>query len=674
MNRRPTNDEFVQRRMQLEAKSERLEMTEKSLEESEQHVPEKKQAQKALGQSEIDYREIVHSANSVILRLDTQGNVTFINQFGQNFFGYAEDEILGKNVIGRIVPETDSAGKDLAVMIREIGRHPEKYAINENENIRRNGERVWLAWTNRAIRDKSGRVTEVLCIGNDITQRKFAENALRESEEKYRLLVENANDAIFIAQDEVLKFCNHQTEKMTGYSKKELAKIPFANLICPADRQMVLDRHKKRLSGENPPSTYSFRIITKAGQESWVQLSTVRITWNGRPATLNFLRDITVQKKLESQLHNAQKMEALGTLAGGIAHDFNNLLMIIQGNTSLMLYDTETSHPHYEYLNTIEKQIKSAAELTNQLLGYARKGKYQVRTLNLNPVVEETLEGLSRTRKEITIQLELSENVFAVLADRGQIEQVLLNLFVNAADAMPDGGRLLIKTLNVTHKDMVGKLYEPKIGNYVQLTVTDTGFGIDKVTQDRIFDPFFTTKEMGRGTGLGLASVYGIIKGHGGYIDVDSEKDHGTTFTIYLPAADQKVQEAERADDQMIEKNLTLLLVDDEAMVLDVGCRLLQKMGYTVLKAESGTEAVKVYKKNKDGVDLVILDMILPELSGGEVYDQIKAINPLAKVLLSSGYSVDGKATEILKRGCNGFIQKPFNMKELSAKIKEIMA
>ncbi len=390
-------------------------------------------------------------------------------------------------------------------------------------------------------------------------------------------------------------------------------------------------------------------------------------------------RDITERKqaeeekkKLEAQLQRAQKMEAIGTLAGGIAHDFNNLLMSIQGNASITLFDIDATHPHYENLKNIEKQVKRGATLTRQLLGYARKGKYEMQPVDLNRLVEEISETFGRTRKGITIHRDLAENLFAIEADEAQIEQVLLNMYVNAGDAMPGGGDLILKTMNVTHKDMKDELYDAKPGNYVLLEVTDTGPGIDKETVERIFDPFFTTKEMGRGTGLGLSSVYGIIKGHGGYIDVDSEIDRGTTFSIYLPATDKEAEETVKAAEQIIKGSGTVLLVDDEAMVLDVGVKMLKRLGYTVLEAKGGREAVEIYKANGNKIDLVILDMIMPNMGGGEAYDKMKEINPNVKVLLSSGYSVDSEAKEILTRGCDGFIQKPFTMKELSQSIREV--
>jgi CheY-like chemotaxis protein len=238
---------------------------------------------------------------------------------------------------------------------------------------------------------------------------------------------------------------------------------------------------------------------------------------------------------------------------------------------------------------------------------------------------------------------------------------------------MPLGGDLTLKTMNATHKDMEGKLFDPKPGNYVRLTVTDTGKGMDKETMDRIFEPFYTTKEMGRGTGLGLASVYGIIKGHGGYIDVESEPGHETTFIVYLPTTEKTVEETVKPSEEIVKGTETILMVDDEDKVLDAGVMVLKRLGYSVLEARGGKEAVEIYRDNKDKIDLVILDMVMPHMGGGEAYDKMKEINPKVKVLLSSGYSIDGQAKEILARGCDAFIQKPFSMRDLSQKIWEVL-
>jgi CheY-like chemotaxis protein len=287
--------------------------------------------------------------------------------------------------------------------------------------------------------------------------------------------------------------------------------------------------------------------------------------------------------------------------------------------------------------------------------------------------VNEISDTFGRTKKDITIRRELAGDLFAIEADPGQMEQVLFNLLVNAADAMPNGGELVLKTMNTTHGEMQGKLYRPKPGDYVLLQVTDTGMGMDKTTAERIFDPFFTTKERGRGTGLGLASAYGIVKGHDGYVDVDSTRGRGTTFSIYLPASTKSASEGVKHSDDVAKGNETVLLVDDEDTIREVGGELLEAMGYRVLLAEDGKKALETYQQNQDEIDVVLLDMVMPNMGGGEAYDRLREIDPDVKVLLSSGFSIDGEATKILARGCDGFIQKPFTMKDLSERIRQVV-
>jgi PAS domain S-box-containing protein len=383
--------------------------------------------------------------------------------------------------------------------------------------------------------------------------------------------------------------------------------------------------------------------------------------------------DVTEWKRLEYRFRQAQKMEAINTLAGGIAHDFNNLLTTIVGNTSLMLMDINPSHPHYERLRDIEDQVESGSRLTKQLLGYARKGKYEVKPINLNRFVQETSETFGRTRKELMIHKDLEEYLAVIEADRGQIEQVLLNLYINAADAMPAGGDLTLRTRNLVVKKSKHQHTDLPQGQYVTLSVTDTGMGMDPKTAERIFDPFFTTKDMGRGVGLGLASTYGIIKNHGGRIEVQSTPGIGATFVIYLPASDKELVEDAKPEEEVVNKREAILVVDDEDLVLDISAKLLRALGYTVFEAKSGKEALGLYQSEKDKIALVILDMIMPMMGGGETFDKLKKIDPDVKVLLSSGYSIDGKATEILARGCLGFIQKPFMTRDLSEKIKGVL-
>ncbi|MFZ1202039.1 MAG: ATP-binding protein, partial [Desulfobacterales bacterium] len=312
-------------------------------------------------------------------------------------------------------------------------------------------------------------------------------------------------------------------------------------------------------------------------------------------------------------------------------------------------------------------------KLTGQLLGYARKGKYEPKAVDLNHVIRDSVETFGRTRKEVTIELDLSSERIVADVDRSQIEQVLFNLYINAADAMPRGGELRVQTTVVDHGDLTDKPYSPKPGRYLKLQVTDSGIGMDPETLKRIFDPFFTTKEIGRGTGLGLASVYGIIKSHGGYIDVASQQGRGSTFSIYLRLSADALVEAVENHPEIKKGKGTVLLVDDEEMVGDIGARMIEKMGYDVIYTGKGAEALTLYAEHKNNIDLVVLDLIMPGMGGGETFDGLKKIDSEVKVLLSSGYCIDGQAREIMNRGCRGFIQKPYNLEALSQKINEIL-
>lgn len=374
----------------------------------------------------------------------------------------------------------------------------------------------------------------------EIEKRIQIEEDLQALGEKYKLVFEKASEAIFIIQDGVIKFANHRTRGVLGYTKEELKTLSISEIVHPEDRERVVSRHIKRLNGVKAPDICSFRIVSKTGKEIWVEDTSVRVDWEGKPATLNCVRNITKKKKMDAQFQFAAKLEAIGTLAGGIAHAFNNLMMGIQGHISLLLYDIDSIHPHYESLREIENQIEDGAELTSQLMGYARKGRYRAGQINMNEIIKNTSETFGKMKKEIIIHRELTQRPYDIEADQGQMEQMLLNLYINAADAMAGGGDLILKTKNVTHTDIKSKLYQPMPGKYVRITVSDKGVGMDKQIQQRIFDPFFTTKQTGRGTGLGLASAYGIVKSHEGYINVESKKGRGTTFSIYLPAAQNK--------------------------------------------------------------------------------------------------------------------------------------
>ena len=528
-----------------------------------------------------------------------------------------------------------------------------------------------------------------IALQEEIALRNQTEKALRKSEDKnreiyskakraeqiYRSLLHSSADAIATYD---LKgrtvYISPAFTKIFGWTLEEMKgkRMPF---VPQSESESTMAIIRNLVEDGTQCQGFETKRYAKDGRLLDVSISASRYNdHEGNPiGTLVILRDISEKKRLESQLQYIERMEAIGTLAGGIAHDFNNLMMGMLGNISLILYDIGSESPYYEKLKNIEKLIQSGSKLTSQLLGYARKGKYEVRPINLNQLVEESSETFGRTRKEIVIHREFAEDLSSVMADEAQIQQILMNLFINAADAMPGGGDLFLKTLNVTHEDIGDKPYKPRSGDYILLKVSDTGTGMGQKVMDRIFEPFFTTKDLGRGSGLGLASVYGIIKGHGGYIDVESEKGRGATFSIYLPASEKSIQKTLEIPERIMEGNENILLVDDEALVINVGVQLLKKLGYTALEAQSGREAIKIFMEGNHAIDMVILDMVMPDMSGGEVYDRIKRIDSNVKVLLSSGYSIDGQAAEILKRGCEGFIQKPYSMEDFSKKIREVL-
>jgi PAS domain S-box-containing protein len=613
------------------------------------------------------YQSLFESSHLVMLIIDPEsGAIADASLAASRYYGYERDELRQMNImeINTLSPAQ----------------------IRENMRKAKREERCSFHFQHRL---KNGQVKDVevysgpiilggreylYSIVRDITEQLTAKAALAESEEKYRLLVENATEAIFIAQDGCLKFPNPKTLEILGRQEAEIFQVPFTEFIHPEDRQKVVEMNQRRLAGDDTvPETYSFRVIGKSGAEYTVELNAVKITWEGRPATLNFVRDISEQKELETCLYQAQKMEAIGTLAGGIAHDFNNLLMGIQGRTSLMASALDPNDPNLEHVSGIEGYVGRATNLTRQLLDFARRGKYEAVPTDMNKVVRESARMFGRTKKEIQIREVYEKNLWTTEVDRRQIEQVLLNLFVNAWQAMPGGGELFLQTESVLLDERGSSQYQVSPGRYVKISVTDTGVGMAEAILERIFDPFFTTKEMGRGTGLGLASAYGIVKNHKGFINVSSERGRGSTFTVYLPASESAMRQEERRPSKSVPGSETVLLVDDEQIVIEVVKPMLERLGYQVLSAAGGREAIELFRRNKGKVDLVILDLIMPDVPGGKVFDHMKEIDPEVRVLLASGYSQEGQAEQILRRGCLGFIQKPFTMETLSKKIRRIL-
>ncbi len=615
--------------------------------------------------SEQEKEAILNSLVEHVIHEDKEMKILWANRAACESVGLTCEQLIGRHCYEVWLQRSDPCPDCPVIKAMETSQ-PQEIAKKTPDG------RAWFI-RGYPVRDANGNITGAIETTLEITEQKRAEEALRESEEKYRNLVERANDGIAIIQDTLIKYINPRLAEICGYTFDEVAGKPLNEYIYPDEIPKVVDHYQRRLAGEEIPSIYETALRHKNGSKIDIEFNTSLITYQEKPTAFVIVRDLTERKHLETQLHQARKMEAIGTLAGGISHDFNNLLMGILGSTSLMLFNIESNHPHYEILKNIEQHVQSGAELTKQLLGFARGGRYEVKPIDLNKLIKKTSEMFGRTKKEIKIYTKYQKNIWPVEADHSQIEQVILNLCVNAWQAMPGGGDLYLQSENVSLDENHVKPLGIEPGRYVRLCITDTGAGMDEATKQRIFDPFFTTKEMGRGTGLGLASVYGIVKNHGGIIDVNSQKGEGSTFTIYIPVSDKEIVEEKGVSGETLKGTETVLLVDDEDRIVDIGKKILKLMGYKVLVARNGKEAVELYKKDQARIDIVILDMIMPEMGGGEAYDRLKEINPHVRVLLSSGYSIDGEATEILERGCNGFVQKPFSMKELSRRMREIL-
>jgi PAS domain S-box-containing protein len=551
-------------------------------------------------------------------------------------------------------------------------------------NARKKAERELIDYKNSledAVRQGTCKLEEMnKQMRQEIAERQRMESIVRESEEKYRLLVENANEAIFILQNGQVKFTNPKAEEIITRLSLDPAEANLANFIHPQEREKVIEWYQRRLQGMELPYSFMFRLEGDRAVSIWVELNSILIKLNDKPATLNFMRDVTLQKKLEEQFYQSQKMESIGTLAGGIAHDFNNLLMGIQGNVSVMNLEVGPEDALQESIQSIARCVQSGSQLTNQLLAFARGGKYVVTPSNLNTIVHKTAEIFGRTKKEIDLHPVFAKDIWPVEVDPSQIEQVLMNLYVNAWQAMPEGGDLHIELENVRLDEHYARIkpFNIRPGQFVKISVTDTGVGMSAETQKRIFEPFFSTKEKGMGTGLGLASAYGIIKNHNGFINCYSELGRGTTFNVYFPICDQVYPpEDGTAERELVEGvpggDETILFVDDDTEIISVGRKILASLGYTVLVAQGGQSAVDLFMEQREKIDLVILDYVMPGMGGREVFDALKQIQPDVKVLLSSGYSSTDQVAALIERGCKGFIQKPYDTVKMSRTIRTIM-
>lgn len=636
-------------------------------------ITERKQAERALRESEEKYRHLVQNANSIIMRSDPRGSITFFNEFAQEFFGYEEEEILGKHMVGTIIPEQDSFGRSNALLIKDLLENPEQYSVNENECMRRDGERVWISWTNKPVFEKDG-VAEILCIGHDMTERKHQEGALRLQAQ----IIDQIHDSV-ISTDLAgyVTSWNKGAERLYGYRSDEIVG-KHISIVYPDDQYEIMQRRILKPLLEKGSYEIELRNTKKSKEEFYVHLS-LSLRYDTMSQVIGIIgchNDITEHKKLEEQLRHSQKMEAIGQLAGGIAHDFNNILTAIIGYGNLLQLRLGEHHQLRAYVEQILTSSERAANLTQSLLAFGRKQVIDPRQTELNQIVKSVERLLSRLISEdIEVKIDLAEGDLTVLADTAQIEQVLMNLATNARDAMPEGGKLTIRTgvAELDNKFIKANGYG-KPGKYAIISVEDTGMGMSEKTRERAFEPFFTTKEVGKGTGLGLSIVYGIIKQHNGYVNVRSEPGKGSSFTMYLPTAKVLNKQTSVAPYQpLVGGTETILIAEDDSEVRKLTKNLLEEFGYSIIEAKDGEDAIVKFMKNKRRVDLVILDVVMPKRNGKEVYEEIKKNVPDLKALFTSGYTAD----VIHKKGVLdeklNFISKPVSPKELLKKVREII-
>jgi len=644
--------------------------------EMEREILERKRAESALRLEHDRAQRYLDTAQVFLLKLDLEGRIRLVNRYACSVLGWTEDELLGHNWFETCVPArlrsalrarfTELVGGDLSVV--------------ESAVLTKSGEERLIEWRNTLVRDDGGQVFATFSSGADITERARAAEALQTAEARMRFALQSANVGIW-DQDYstgVLRW-SETIEAHYGLQPGSFGGTfeAFVERIHPDDRAQVLDKiEKASKAGED--FSVEHRTILPDGTVRWLTgAGRVHLDEHGEPRrAVGISMDVTQRRSLEEQYQQAQKMEAMGRLAGGVAHDFNNLLTVILGYCELLLEDLDPKDPRQTPIAEIRKAGLSAAGLTRQLLAFSRKEMIEPTVLDLNAVTTDMRALLGRLiREDVKVVVVLQPGLAPVKADRGQMEQILVNLAVNAADAMPGGGTLTIETADVELDEHYPTTHlAAKAGRYVRLTVTDTGTGMTPQVQARLFEPFFTTKELGRGTGLGLATVHGIVKQSGGSINVYSELGRGTSFKVYFPRADitDVIVKAPPPAGRPRVGAQTVLLVEDAEGLRELTRRLLERQGYKVLVAANADEAIRLFERNV-AIDVLLTDVVMPGASGPELTERLVAQRPGLKVIYMSGYTAEAiREYGGLKPGI-AFLHKPFTSQTLGQKIREVV-
>ena len=628
-----------------------------------------KKTKEKLEHQKKSFESLLRYSTLAIVTLNEGQTIISCNRDFEKLFQFKESEIVGNNLDELITGHLHR--EDAISYTKETLKGKTIHGYSERK--RKDGTNIYVEiFGVPVVIDE--KLVGAYGIYQDISERKQAEEELRDSEERLKTVLDSIQAGIVCinAETHTIVDANPAAVEMIGAPKEQIIGHVCHKYICPAEEGKcpITDFGQEVDNSERT-------LLTANGKEIPILKTVTPIQLSGQAHLLDIFIDITEKKGLEAQLQQAQKMEAIGTLAGGIAHDFNNILQTISGYSQILLMGKKADNPDYEKLEAIEKSTQRASDLTKQLLIFSRKVESKLRPMGLNKETEQVSKMLERTiPKMINIELHLAENLNIVNADPAQIEQILMNLGVNARDAMPHGGRLIFETENIVLDEHYCKIHlGSKPGHYVKLSISDTGHGMDKETMQHIFDPFYTTKETGKGTGLGLAMVYGIVKSHHGYIMCYSEPGVGTTFKIYFPVIKKETESSGPREEQFPIKggNETILLVDDEEVIRELGKEILSKFGYTVLMASDGETALEIYRENKREISLVILDIIMPGMGGRICLEKLLKINPELRIIIESGYSTNGPSKEVLKAGAKGFIGKPYNINQILKSVREAL-
>jgi PAS domain S-box-containing protein len=635
---------------------------------------ERVRAEQDLRESQRRFRDLFENSPDAIFVDDLNGVVLDVNAAACLLFGVPREQLIGKNGIFDLIPK---AGQEEAWSnYQKIARGELSQTESEVETL---DGRVMPVEARAARVEYDGRPAILFHI-RDISERRSAETALHSSEMLFRSVWENSVDGMRLTDENgIVVAVNEAFCKLVGLKQEELEGQPFTTIYAESeDREKMLENHRGHFHEYTAHRQVERNCRLHDGREIIFEIADSFVELRGKPLlSLSLFRDVTMQKRLEEQLRQSQKMEAIGQLAGGVAHDFNNILTVISGHASLLTM-TDLDDTGMRSAQQITQAAERAAGLTRQLLTFSRRQLIQPKKLDMNKVVGNMTDMLGRLLGEdVALQLNYSHAPAIVEADAGMMEQVLLNLAVNARDAMPKGGQLAVRIAIVEISEEHLKRHpEARAGRFVCVSNSDTGAGIPPENLQRIFEPFFTTKEIGKGTGLGLATVYGIVKQHQGWVEVESQVGHGTTFRIYIPFVGAVETETEKPTTQITVRggNETILLVEDERPVRELVARVLQKYGYQVFQADTGGDALEVWNKNRNGIHLLLTDLIMPgNMNGRELAEKLCAENRQLKVIFTSGYSADIVGKDFKLEPELNFLQKPYHPQTLALTVRRCL-